>query len=120
MIWTAPLFSMMEMPSVAVRVAIAVSVTRTTNTESPARVGVPESEPSIASARPAGKAPDSSAHAYGGAPPLADSEAEYAAPITPVGKLTGEIASGTSCPRPEMRSLGRDVEGSRRARELQT
>ena len=72
------------MVSDAVAVCDALSVARTVKVLDPAAVGVP---PIVApvSASPGGRVPLARDHVYGGVPPDAASDCEYAVPTTPLG-----------------------------------
>jgi hypothetical protein len=59
-----------------VAVLLPASATWTVKAKVPALVGVPETEPSDASVRPAGKAPSLIVHLYGWTPPVADMPTE--------------------------------------------
>jgi len=72
------------MLSEAVAVCEALSVARTVKVLDPAAVGVPEMVAPV-SVSPAGKEPLASDHEYGGLPPDAASDCEYAVPTTALG-----------------------------------
>jgi hypothetical protein len=65
------------------------NVSVTTNVEIPEVVGVPEIEPSVENARPAGNVPEVSCHPEKTCPPLYNSVCEYGAPTNPAGRFGG-------------------------------
>ena len=60
----------------------------------PEAVGVPLSPPTVDSANPAGKEPETRVHAYAGVPPVALRFALYAVFIVPVGSVAETICNG--------------------------
>jgi hypothetical protein len=64
----------------------ALSVTFTVTFAGPAFVGVPETTPPAERFRPAGKDPADTVQEYGGVPPDAPSDCEYAVPTVPGGR----------------------------------
>ena len=62
----------------------------------PKTVGVPLSPPPVESVTPAGKDPETRDHAYGGVPPLAVSEAEYAVDIAPGANVDVTMLKGVA------------------------
>jgi hypothetical protein len=66
-----------------------LSSTWTEKTKLPETVGVPEITPPVEIARPGGRVPETTDHAYGATPPAAVNVAEYAAFAVPEGKIEG-------------------------------
>jgi hypothetical protein len=77
------------------------SVTRTVNVEAPASTGVPRIAPFGLRDNPAGKLPDVTFHEYGGAPPSAAKDAEYATFTAPSGKAVVDTVSAAGSTRNE-------------------
>jgi hypothetical protein len=79
----------------AVLVTLSESVTLTVKVKVPAAVGVPEiNPPALRGLSPVGRAPETNAQVYGGAPPVAPSVALYAVPVVPFERVVVVIASG--------------------------
>ena len=62
----------------------------------PAALGVPLSTPALVSVRPAGKAPEVTAKAYGPVPPDAVNVCAYAVPAVPAGSVPGASVTTTA------------------------
>ncbi len=71
-----------------------MSVAFTVGLKVPVLVGVPEITPVVDRDRPAGKAPATRDHEYGGTPPVAVREVEYANPTLAAGSVFVTILSG--------------------------
>ena len=82
----------------AVAMPPSFPVTRTTKSNVPAAVGVPERSPAADSDSPLGRFPDSIDQEYGGTPPVAAKLAAYAVPVTPAGRLVVVIVKGSAPP----------------------
>ena len=89
---TASVAGVMVIVSDAVAVRDALSVARTVKVLDPAEVGVPAMVAPV-SVSPAGKVPLASDQVYGGVPPDAASDCEYAVPTTPFGNDDVETVS---------------------------
>lgn len=73
------------------------SVATTVNAACVAAVGWPEISPVPLRVKPSGRTPDARDQTYGGVPPVAVREAEYAAPLAAGGSCVVVICTGAAC-----------------------